>query len=194
MEAGNQGHSVNASNFLKLAQAYVAQNGGFLLAMRDGENQGVEFTATQRQWGAWRAYFKARGIKTGWMDAIAQTSVLEAARKTRICLTVPSAWPHEFDREATVQGDHEAADAFMRHFRPESPRLADAARRAVTVAAYRKWKTDKPRETWKPEPETRQSGVDLDALMAGYEKDLAEDRARREAKAKPPQKFNEAAA
>jgi len=189
MEARQESYSVNASNFLKLAKTYVEKSGGFLIAMRDGENQGVEFKATQRQWGAWRAYFKTRGLKTGWMDAIAQTSMTEAARKTRICMTVPSEWPHEFDREAGYDDDMIAAESFLRNFRAERPHLADAARRATTIAAYKRWRTDNPGKSWMAEPAPRESLIDVDALMAGYDKDVAEERARQAAKEKRQQSF-----
>lgn len=172
-------HRINAETYKKLGGAMIKERGGFVLGLAEGECQGVAIPETPRQWGAWRAYFKERGIPTAFMDAKAKATAENKLSKNPHCWTVPTEWPHEFDSEATVQGDHETGNWFMRNWRPPNPVLADAARRATTAAAYRKWAQDTMRDKL---PETPQlpdlKFNDYDELLANYEKDMAAQRAR----------------
>lgn len=142
------------------------------MSLADGKSQDLEWTATPRQWGAWRAYMAKRRISTNFMDA---------RGKEGKCWTVPAAWPHEFDSDASVQDDHDAANWFMRNYRPERLDLASAAKRAATVAAHQA-KMPKPHAypTYKAESEeAKPQFIDRDRLLEGYEKDMAELAARK---------------
>ncbi len=99
------------------------------MALADGKSGTMDYHANPRQFGAWRAYFKARRIPTHFMDRQGQ------AGKP---WTVPAEWPHEFDADASVQADHEAGERFMRNYRPENKVYASEARRMATVAAFRR--------------------------------------------------------
>jgi len=164
-------HSVTAANYQEIGSAFIGMYGGAVISLADC----AECKACPRQWGAWRAYLASRGISVKFMDA---------RGKEGKCWTVPAAWPHEFDTEATVQDDQEAANWFMRNFRPERLDLASAAKRAATVAAH-KAKMPRPHEYRRYEPEAEEPKpkfIDADKLLEGYEKDMAELAAR---KAKP---------
>lgn len=177
-------YRMNAETFRKLGGAWIATKGGFVMGLAEGELQGVKIPFTPRQWGAWRAYFKDRGIPTSFMDAKAKLTAENKLSKNPHCWTVPTEWPHEFDTEATVQGDHEAGNWFMRNWRPPNPVLADAAQRAITATKYRRWYEQQKRDTMPEQPEAEQppTFIDKDKLLEGYEKDMAEMAAR---KAKP---------
>ena len=120
--------NVTASNWQEVASAFIGAYGGAIVSVADGKAADLEWTASPRQWGAWRAYLVKRGINVKFMDA---------RGKEGKCWTVPADWPHNFDSDATVQDDQQAAEWFMRNFRPERLDLASAAKRAATVAAYR---------------------------------------------------------
>lgn len=183
METGKQvrKYSMNAETFGKLGKAWIDTKGGFVLGLAEGECQGVKIPQTPRQWGAWRAYFKERGIKTGYMDAKAKATAESKAAVNPHCWTVPTEWPHEFDSEATVQGDHEAGNWFMRNWRPPNPVLADAAQRAITAAKYKRWfEKGKPAAPLEPIVEDAGQFIDRDQLLADYDKDMAEYQARKE--------------
>lgn len=163
---------MTAENYQEIGSAFIGAYGGAVIALADGKSQGVEWTATPRQWGAWRAYLAARKISVKFMDA---------RGKDGKCWTVPAAWPHEFDSDATVQGDQDAANWFMRNYRPERLDLASAAKRAATVAAH-KAAMPKPHHYQRHEPEPdehKPQFIDEDKLLQGYEKDMAETAARK---------------
>jgi hypothetical protein len=169
-------YRINAETYKKLGAAWIETKGGFLLGLEEGECQGVKFPQAPRQWGAWRAYFKERDIPTAFMDAKAKATAANKQSVNPHCWTVPTEWPHEFDSEATVQGDHEAGNWFMRSWRPPDPVLADAAKRAMTAAAYRKWARETlgtkdvlPENSDKPDLKFN----DYDELLANYAKDMA---------------------
>ena len=183
MEPRNQirkHYRINPESYLKLGKAWIETKGGFVLGLEEGECQGVKFEQTPRQWGAWRAYFKERGIPTAFMDAKAKATATNKQTVNPHCWTVPTEWPHEFDSEATVQGDQEAANWFMRNYRPERLDLASAAQRAATVAAMRsRMPPPHQYQRYKPEPEgPKTTFIDKDKLLQDYEKDMAEWRAR----------------
>lgn len=165
-------HNVTPENYQQIGAAFIGMYGGAVIALAEGKSQGVEWKAAPRQWGAWRAYLAERNISVKFMDA---------RGKEGKCWTVPAAWPHEFDSDATVQGDQRAAEWFMRNYRPERLDLASAAKRAATVAAH-KSKMPKPHEYQRYQPEqeaARPKFIDADKLLEGYEKDMAELAARK---------------
>lgn len=174
-------YRMNAETYQKLGGAWIATKGGFVLGLAEGELQGVKIPQTPRQWGAWRAYFKDRGIPTAFMDAKAKLTAENKLTKNPHCWTVPTEWPHEFDTEATVQGDHEAGNWFMRNWRPPNPAMADAAQRIITASKYRRWfeKQQKPEDFGVEPEEQRSTFIDKDRLLEGYEKDMAEAAARK---------------
>jgi hypothetical protein len=87
------------------------------VAVDDGECQGVKYSYSAKQWGAWLTFFKARKIPHVFM-------------LRRDWYQVPTEWPHEFCVEATVQGDHEAGAAFEREMlRQRHREKASLARR-----------------------------------------------------------------
>lgn len=164
--------NVTAQNWQEIGSAFIGAYGVAIVSLADGKSQDLEWTANPRQWGAWRAYMARRKISTKFMDA---------RGKEGKCWTVPAAWPHEFDSDASVQDDHDAANWFMRNYRPERLDLASAAKRAATVAAYQA-KMPKPHAygRYEPEPEeAKPQFIDRDRLLDGYEKDMAELAARK---------------
>lgn len=177
MEARNEirQYRINSENYLKLGKAWIEAKGGFVMGLIEGECQGVRFPQAPRQWGAWRAYLKERGIKTTFMDARAKATAESKAVVNTVCWTVPTEWPHEFDSEATVQGDHAAGNLFMRNWRPPNPVYADAAQRAITALKYKRW-SETVRKPVKPdvEPEEAPSIIDKAQLLADYEKDISD--------------------
>lgn len=157
----------------------AGKEAGAVIALNKGTKGGVDFDPQIGPWGAWRAYWKRMGHKglVRFMDS--------CGGNKDFCLTVPMLWPHEFDMEqANVQDDHERAEAFRRNYRPPRLDLADAARRATTVAAYRaSIPKDPPRGRWEPTQEPlKPKLIDEEALMAAYEKDMAEQMARKQRK------------
>lgn len=173
-------YRVDAETYSKTGGAWIKERGGFVLGLQEGECQGVKIPFTPRQWGAWRAYFKERGIKTTFMDAKALATAANTLTTNPNCWTVPTEWPHEFDAEATVQGDHEAGNWFMRNWRPPNPVYADAVQRAKTAAMYKKWAKDTLRDKMPDVPPDEPKGqfIDREKLLEGYERDMAELRAR----------------
>lgn len=162
--------NVTAENYQEVGKAFIGAYGGAVVALADGKSQGTEWTASPRQWGAWRAYFAKRKISLKFMDA--------RGREGK-CWTVPADWPHNFDGDATLQEDQQAAEWFMRNYRPERLDLASQAKRAATVAAY-KTRMPPPHQypSYRPEPEdVRPSFIDKDKLLQDYERDVAEYRA-----------------
>ena len=136
--------AIGPSNYQDVATAFIRDHGGAVIALADGQWKDMKWQATVQQWGAWRAYFKERGIKITFMDHQGQ------AGKS---WTVPAQWPHEFDSEATVQGDYEAGAAFARNYRPPRLDLADAAQRVMTARRYREHKRPPvPADHLKPAP------------------------------------------
>jgi hypothetical protein len=169
-------HNVTAENYQDIGSAFIGMYGGAVIALADC----TECKAIPRQWGAWRAYLASRKIPIKFMDA---------RGKEGKAWTVPAAWPHEFDGEATVQDDQEAANWFMRNYRPERLDLASAAKRAATVAAM-KAKMPKPHHypRFEAEPEEiKTTFIDKDKLLEDYEKDMAEWRARNAKVVSPPE-------
>jgi hypothetical protein len=121
--------NVTAENYLTKANLFLKIAGtGFLIALKDGVNQGTRYHLTAAQWGAWRAYYSERKISVKFMDV---------QGKAGNCWTVPAEWPHLFDLDASVQRDHEVGEWFKDNYRAESHHYADAATKAATVAAMR---------------------------------------------------------
>lgn len=173
-------HRINPETYRKLGGAIIAERGGFVLGLAEGECQGVKIPQAPRQWGAWRAYFRERGIPTTFMDAKAKATAENRQSANPHCWTVPTEWPHEFDTEATVQGDHAAGNLFMRNWRPPNPVYADAAQRAITATKYKRWFEKRKTETAPDVPdEPKCQFIDRGRLLEGYEKDMAELSARK---------------
>lgn len=106
---------ITAENYYAQAKTCLAARGtGFLIALADGETQGVKYRYSAKQWGAWVMFFSRIGLKHGFMAK-------------RDWYQVPTEWPHEFTLDATVQGDHAIGAEFERRF---------LARRAADEEAY----------------------------------------------------------
>lgn len=177
-------HRMNPETFLKLGRAWIDTKGGFVLGLAEGECQGVKIPFTPRQWGAWRAYFRERGIKTAFMDAKAKATAENKLAVNPHCWTVPTEWPHEFDTEATVQGDHEAGNWFMRNWRPPNPVMADAAQRAITAAkARRSFEQAGHRpgreQAFRPFPKLWEAFADEPGILQGHRFEVYSEASRR---------------
>lgn len=177
----SSGHSdlaqnVTAENYLAKSKAFLAVNGdGFLIGLRNGICQGVHFSSTPKQWGAWRAYFIARKIGVRFMDR---------RGKTGECYTVPAEWPHLFDASSTVQEDYEIGEAFMANYRPENSHYADAATRRAVVAGLRSRfpRPDKRQATPnKHLAEPAKMVIDMDFLMQSYDDGVSGKHSRKPA-------------
>jgi hypothetical protein len=123
---------VTSANYQELGNSFGQDNGFAMIALADGKDRSVEWTASPPQWGAWHAYFRHRKIPTQFMTRHGQAGK---------CWTVPAEWPHLFDSDATVQGDQQAADFFMRGYRPprqDLKRELDAELRRAAVNRLRR--------------------------------------------------------
>lgn len=67
------------------------------------------------EWGAWRAYFKAKGMPLGFMDQQGQrlANLSKEARKTICGYLVPCSFPADFDAEWPAENDRYASDKFV---------------------------------------------------------------------------------
>lgn len=120
--------NVTAETYPEIGSAVIGMYGGAVICIAAKRVKNIDYPATPEQWGAWRAYFKSRGIPLAFMDAQA---------KAENPFTVPAPWPHEFDADAAIADDHAAGQAFMRNYRPARIDVADTARRLATVKAWR---------------------------------------------------------
>jgi hypothetical protein len=114
---------VTAENYYDRARdCFRARGSAFLVAIDNGECQGVKYSYSAKQWGAWLAFFKARKIPYVFM-------------LRRDWYQVPTEWPHEFCVEATVLDDHNAGSAFERELlRLRSDEKAALAQKGDKVA------------------------------------------------------------
>ncbi|TXH51317.1 MAG: hypothetical protein E6Q97_18660 [Desulfurellales bacterium] len=93
---------ITAETYARRGSEFIAQAGkGFAISLYASRKAGQDLPATPKQWGAWLAYFRSKGIPYAWM-----------ARQRVV--TVPAEWPHQFDADATAEGDKEAAEDFYR--------------------------------------------------------------------------------
>jgi hypothetical protein len=163
-----ENYTSKASDFVKVAGE------GFIIALREGKVQNLDYDATPKQWGAWRAYFVARKINTAFMDKQGNDGKP---------YTVPAEWPHLFDADATVQDDYAAGEYFISRRRPERQYNLDTTiRRAVvsTKLGYdpvRKGRNDAQyAQDEKPQGPSQEY---LDALLASHDAGVAEIAARK---------------
>lgn len=98
---------------------FAARGTAFLVALGNGKHEGVEYSYSAKQWGAWLAFFKRTGIKTAFM-------------LMRDWYQVPTEWPHQFTSDSTVQQDHDAGSEFERRLLSE--RAAEKEKYARTAA------------------------------------------------------------
>lgn len=119
-------HDVTEENYQHVGSAFIGMFGGAIIALADGRRNDLDWKATPKQFGAWYAYFKRKGIETKFM--------MEQGRKGNPW-TVPAPWPHEFDADATVQEDYTAgqyfADKLENRKRKEAWRPASEDRQAL---------------------------------------------------------------
>jgi hypothetical protein len=155
---------VTKENYVVKCHAFMKWNGnvGFLIALKDGSNQGIGYRLSPEQWGAWRMYFTDRGISVKFMDV---------QGKAGKCFTVPAEWPHKFDSDAMIQRDHEVGNWFMNNYRAENVEYADAASRLSTVAAARSRfpRPPKAEKTPKSHLGSQASSINIEALLASHE-------------------------
>lgn len=126
---------VTAENYTALAKAFAQANGGSTVCLQDRTEHGVSIPADPRRWGAWRAYLRSIGMPVRFMDA--------GGALGRI-VSVPAAWPHQFDAKRIRAEDDIAGVKFEQGYRPERTDLADAARR---LAQVRSWRLHRPART-----------------------------------------------
>lgn len=106
-----------------------------------------------RQWGAWRAYLKAKGFNTALMER-------------RDYWTVPAPWPHMFDAEASIAADYVAGDTYLDARRAERNRQFDRSDdlRKLVVANKLGYDPHRRRSTYAPPvdaPKAPESPADL---------------------------------
>jgi len=67
------------------------------------------------QWGAWRAYLKAKKKPLGFMDQQGQRlASMSGGNRKGVCgYLVPCDWPADFDEEWTAENDKYASDRFV---------------------------------------------------------------------------------
>lgn len=162
---------VMAENYRDLGRSFMGSRGGsgFVIATENGKWQGVAYSQTLRQWGAWLAFFRSRKIP-------------HSAMLNREFYTVPAEWPHEFTTDATVQEDHRLGDAFQKKWlndrANEHEKYGTAAQRLATITAF---KAQVPRETRKRRtledhlvaPEIDPPGLDREALFRSHDEAVA---------------------
>jgi hypothetical protein len=108
---------VTRDNFVDLGKMMMqAQGGTGFVVVRDQHVRGTApgtYKPSVREWGAWRAWRKSKGMSVNFMDSQGY-------------YTVPTRWPHQFDGEWT---EHRSIDAANRYqdlieARQGKPRLA----------------------------------------------------------------------
>ena len=138
--AANLVRNVTRDNYLSLAMAFSRTNEKtHVLCLTPRFEHGERIPATVAQWGAWRAYYWGKNIPHAFMDCRAKEGKV---------WSVPAAWPHEFDADASLQDDHSHGERFRRNHRPENIEMADLARRKIFAAAVRR---EFPRPGRRPE-------------------------------------------
>ena len=100
---GDLVRNVTAENYAEMAGDFISLNGGtgFVIALENGVTQGVHYTQTLRQWGAWYSFF-VRIRLHAW-------SMLK-----RTYYTVPAEWPSSFTSDCTVLEDAKIGMSFER--------------------------------------------------------------------------------
>lgn len=167
--------NVTKDNYLSKANDFLKMNGGgFLIALKAGKNQGVEYDETPRQFAAWWGYYQKREIGV---------KFLRRQMRDGKCYTVPAEWPHLFDSDATVQVDYQAGEYFLSTRKPEHEYNTEGAiRRAVVAAKLGYDPSLRSRRGAPPPPEQvpQQSQEYIDSLLASHAAGMA-DLAKRKA-------------
>lgn len=94
--------SVNADNYKNLAKPFISAE-VFRMVSR------LPQLGTRRQWGAWLSYFLRHRIPA---RAMSDPTIGHHAASGDTMM-VPTEWPHMFDANETIQGDHKAGDAYV---------------------------------------------------------------------------------
>lgn len=145
---------VTKENWAILAGGFMSDRGGvgFPLALARVRNKTGEYDATARQWGAWFFYLKAKGIPVWRYMRSRSMEVDGTSGEPSAVWTAPAEWPHLFDMDATVGDDNEAADKFIRGYRPPSIQMADRVKRIAQVQKMRDQQAKPPsnelKEQW----------------------------------------------
>ncbi|WP_162918503.1 hypothetical protein [Taklimakanibacter deserti] len=168
--------NVTGEAFWSMGKAFMLAAGGGFVIIRDLAWATHEFPHTPREWGAWMAYFRAKGIRT---------VTFEQKGKG----TVPAQWPHLFDANWQEKFDQHSADRYMAELARETRNASgalDAAARKTFVTNKMGYDPAKRRGQFRADDEVEREPtlIDKDALMASYDKDMAELMARRAAKQK----------
>lgn len=98
--------NITRETYTKAAVSFCDLNDGiaYEVSLEPFLREHDQVNATEREWGAWYAYFTAKGISTRVMKRQA-----EAGKP----FTVPARWPNEFDADWTMAQDMESANQFM---------------------------------------------------------------------------------
>jgi hypothetical protein len=169
---------VNATNYEDKAKAFmklnVGENGklGFMIST---ENRmlmhGDRLIETLHEWGAWRAYFVRLGLRL---------TLISMDR--RGYWMVPAQWPHQFAASETAEVDYAAGNVFNEEWQD---RRAKERMRAPRLASGKSFpyqqRPKKTPDSFLDKPK-RQPGIDVDQLLADYEKDKADQDKRDEEK------------
>lgn len=132
--------NITRETYTKAAVAFCEMNDGmaYEVSLEPYLREHNSVSATEREWGAWYAYFAAKGISTRVMKWQA-----EGGKPT----TVPARWPNEFDADWTLAQDLESANHFMSRLRKTFKRHHGFADENVDRAAVVKRVMHRFRET-----------------------------------------------
>jgi hypothetical protein len=168
--------NVTKENYLSKANDFHKMRGtGFLIALKQGKTQGVDYEETPAQWAAWRHYFVLRKISVTFMDRQGRDGK---------CWTVPAEWPSQFDSDVTTNDDYQAGEYFVSTRKSEHPYNTEAVIKRATVKAALGYDPSKKNRKTPPSQDhpQRQSLIDESLLLDSYNHGVAEMEAQREMK------------
>lgn len=108
--------NITKENYAKVAAAFCDLNDGVAhqVSLESFLQDHNEIDASEREWGAWYAYFSTKGISA---------RVMKQRAEGGKPFTVPARWPHEFDADWTVAQDMQSANHFMTALRRKFKRV-----------------------------------------------------------------------
>lgn len=166
---------ITAENYSELGKAFIGAHGHGFVIIRDKAWATHDYPHTPREWGAWMAYFKSRRIPTLVFDQKGKG-------------TVPARWPHEFDATWREEVDERSADVYEADVAQETQSLAvalDVGARKTFISNKLGYDPSRTRGVARhaDEPEKPPQFIDRDLLLECHDKDMAELKAKRAARA-----------
>ena len=163
---------VSAESYPGMSLAFIRAAGRGFVIVGDALQATPSMPLTIREWGAWMAYFLAKRIPHAYV-------------KSKGLASVPARWPHLFDADWRPGNDEHAADIFESKAARQTRALSDAHRDRMFVTNRLGYDPSRRRNISRAadEPERPPQFIDRDALFEAHDKDMAELKAKRAARA-----------